>query len=92
MAGGRAESAGPVHRQGPAPGNDNHGQVHPSGARVVASSRNCRRRCAMARRDVGRSKMSKQPPGMKKGLTAYGDPGFSLFLRTAFLKAMGYSE
>jgi dihydroxyacid dehydratase/phosphogluconate dehydratase len=29
---------------------------------------------------------------MKKGLTAYGDPGFSLFLRTAFLKAMGYSD
>ena len=36
--------------------------------------------------------MSDQPSGMKKGLTAYGDPGFSLFLRKAFLKAMGYSE
>lgn len=30
--------------------------------------------------------------GMKKGLTSYGDPGFSLFLRKAFIKAMGYSD
>lgn len=30
--------------------------------------------------------------GMKSGLTHYGDPGFSLFLRKAFIKAMGYSE
>ena len=30
--------------------------------------------------------------GMKKGLTAYGDEGFSLFLRKAFIKAMGYSD
>jgi dihydroxy-acid dehydratase len=30
--------------------------------------------------------------GMRKGLTSYGDPGFSLFLRRAFIKAMGYSE
>jgi dihydroxy-acid dehydratase len=30
--------------------------------------------------------------GMRKGLTAYGDEGFSLFLRTAFVKAMGYSD
>jgi dihydroxy-acid dehydratase len=29
--------------------------------------------------------------GMTKGLTSYGDAGFSLFLRKAFLKAMGYS-
>lgn len=29
--------------------------------------------------------------GLKKGLTSYGDPGFSLFLRKAFIKAMGYS-
>jgi dihydroxy-acid dehydratase len=29
---------------------------------------------------------------MRKGLTAYGDEGFSLFLRTAFVKAMGYSD
>ena len=30
--------------------------------------------------------------GMQKGLANYGDAGFSLFLRKAFIKAMGYSE
>ncbi len=30
--------------------------------------------------------------GMRKGLTAYGDEAFSLFLRKAFIKAMGYSD
>jgi dihydroxy-acid dehydratase len=30
--------------------------------------------------------------GMRKGLTSYGDPAFSLFLRKAFIKAMGYSD
>jgi dihydroxy-acid dehydratase len=30
--------------------------------------------------------------GLRKGLTSYGDAGFSLFLRKAFIKAMGYSE
>jgi len=30
--------------------------------------------------------------GMRKGLTSYGDEGFSLFLRKAFIKAMGYSD
>ena len=30
--------------------------------------------------------------GMRKGLTSYGDAGFSLFLRQAFIKAMGYSD
>ena len=32
------------------------------------------------------------PPGLRKGLTNYGDPEFSLFLRNAFIKAMGYSD
>jgi dihydroxy-acid dehydratase len=40
--------------------------------------------------------MSEEHPpmtgGMRKGLTSYGDPGFSLFLRKAFIKAMGYSD
>ena len=31
------------------------------------------------------------PRGLRKGLTSYGDPEFSLFLRNAFIKAMGYS-
>ena len=30
--------------------------------------------------------------GMRKGLTSYGDPEFSLYLRKAFIKAMGYSD
>lgn len=30
--------------------------------------------------------------GMRKGLTSYGDKDFSLFLRKAFIKAMGYSD
>ncbi|MDX1781326.1 MAG: IlvD/Edd family dehydratase [Thalassovita sp.] len=30
--------------------------------------------------------------GMRKGLTSYGDAGFSLFLRKAFIKGMGYSD
>jgi dihydroxy-acid dehydratase len=38
--------------------------------------------------------MAKVKPktGMRKGLTAYGDEGFSLFLRKAFIKGMGYSD
>ena len=30
--------------------------------------------------------------GMKKGLTSYGDAGFSLFLRKAFIKGAGYTD
>jgi dihydroxy-acid dehydratase len=30
--------------------------------------------------------------GMRQGLTSYGDPDFSLFLRKAFIKAMGLSD
>ncbi len=29
---------------------------------------------------------------MRKGLTSYGDPDFSLFLRKAFIKGAGYSD
>ena len=32
------------------------------------------------------------PAGMRKGLTSYGDAGFSLFLRQAFIKGAGYSD
>jgi dihydroxy-acid dehydratase len=32
------------------------------------------------------------PKGMKRGLTSYGDADFSLFLRKAFVKSMGYSD
>ncbi len=30
--------------------------------------------------------------GMRRGLTSYGDEEFSLYLRTSFIKAMGYSD
>ena len=30
--------------------------------------------------------------GIERGLTQYGDAGFSLFLRKAFIKAAGYSD
>ena len=36
--------------------------------------------------------MPDQKTGMRKGLASYGDAGFSLFLRKAFIKAMGYSD
>lgn len=32
------------------------------------------------------------PTGMRKGLTSYGDTGFSLFLRKAFIKGAGYTD
>ena len=36
--------------------------------------------------------MSNKKTGMYKNLTSYGDSGFSIFLRKAFIKGMGYSE
>ena len=30
--------------------------------------------------------------GMRRGLTSYGDPEFSLFLRKAFIKGGGYTD
>ncbi|NDW03173.1 IlvD/Edd family dehydratase [Jiella pacifica] len=36
--------------------------------------------------------MSDTKQGLNKGLTSYGDEGFSLFLRKAFIKGMGYSD
>ncbi|HUP30885.1 MAG TPA: dihydroxy-acid dehydratase, partial [Usitatibacter sp.] len=32
------------------------------------------------------------PRGLRKGLTSYGDSGFSLFLRKAFIKGAGYTD
>jgi len=34
----------------------------------------------------------KKDKGLEKGLTSYGDRGFSLFLRKAFIKGAGYSD
>ena len=36
--------------------------------------------------------MATKKTGMRRGLTAYGDEEFSLFLRKAFIKAMGYTD
>lgn len=36
--------------------------------------------------------MTKQSKGFNKGLTSYGDSGFSLFLRKAFIKGAGYTD
>jgi len=36
--------------------------------------------------------MARKKTGMRRGLTAYGDEEFSLFLRKAFVKAMGYTD
>lgn len=36
--------------------------------------------------------MEFKPKGLQKGLTSYGDAGFSLFLRKAFIKGAGYSD
>jgi len=36
--------------------------------------------------------MADDVEGMRRGLANYGDAGFSLFLRKAFIKAMGYSD
>lgn len=36
--------------------------------------------------------MADKPRGIKKGLTHYGDAGFSLFLRKSFAQSMGYSD
>jgi dihydroxy-acid dehydratase len=37
-------------------------------------------------------KAGKPATGMRKGLTSYGDAGFSLFLRKAFIKGAGYTD
>jgi len=36
--------------------------------------------------------MTDKQKGMRKGLTRYGDEGFSLYLRKSFIKAMGYTD
>jgi dihydroxy-acid dehydratase len=43
-------------------------------------------------RDEKTGTTTKSATGMRQGLVQYGDQGFSLFLRTAFIKAMGYSD
>ena len=40
----------------------------------------------------GLSQEGRRPAGLRDGLTSYGDPEFSLFLRRAFIKAAGYGD
>src|SRR5471030_2394242 len=46
----------------------------------------------MASRKRGTKGAPKKATGMRQGLANYGDAGFSLFLRKAFIKAGGYSD
>src|SRR6185369_14125052 len=46
----------------------------------------------MAKEKKTRSGKGDKPTGMRQGLATYGDAGFSLFLRKAFLKAGGYTN
>src|ERR1035438_9090240 len=41
---------------------------------------------------AGQKGNKKMADGRRRGLTSYGHAGFSLFLRKAFIKAMGYSD
>jgi dihydroxy-acid dehydratase len=42
--------------------------------------------------DYDLSRQIQPAVGMRQGLSNYGDPHFSLFLRKVFIKALGYSE
>src|SRR3979411_349252 len=57
--------------------------------RILSAASICRTK---ARLQNVFQEMSPMPSGLRKGLTSYGDPGFSLFLRKAFIKAKGFSD
>lgn len=42
--------------------------------------------------DYHQDKSVSEGMGLRQGLTSYGDPQFSLFLRKVFIKAAGYSD
>lgn len=42
--------------------------------------------------DYDLSRPLESTSGLRQGLTSYGDPHFSLFLRKVFIKALGYSD
>lgn len=46
----------------------------------------------MTKRDDDSSSPRPAARGMRRNLATYGDPGFSLFLRKAFIKAAGFSD
>lgn len=49
-------------------------------------------KCARSIESESEMTQENDPSGMRKGLTQYGDTGFSLFLRKAFIKGAGYSD
>lgn len=60
---------------------------------MVAAIRPSPRKIRTAKADeVSGTKDDGPGRGLRKGLTSYGDAGFSLFLRKAFIKAAGYSD
>ena len=46
----------------------------------------------LASADYDLSRPIQSSSGLRQGLTSYGDAHFSVFLRKAFIKALGYSE
>src|SRR5215475_4999647 len=48
--------------------------------------------CMSSDRDENGDAGGTEPEGLRKGLTSYGDTGFSIFLRKAFIKGAGYTD
>lgn len=57
-----------------------------------ADTRNAEQAALDPRIDYDLSVPIQSTSGLRQGLANYGDPHFSLFLRKAFIKALGYSE
>lgn len=45
-----------------------------------------------SKQESAKQQAADKTPGMTEGLTSYGDQGFSLFLRKAFIKGAGYTN
>src|SRR5512147_3303533 len=60
--------------------------------KAIQNSLGLGREIDMASRKRGAPSAPKKATGMRQGLATYGDAGFSLFLRKAFLKAGGYTD
>jgi dihydroxy-acid dehydratase len=61
---------------------------HTSGIRL-SSQWEC---CNSTYDDAGNGGTMEEKQGMQRGLTRYGDEDFALYLRKAFVKALGYSD
>ena len=74
-----------AHREGHCPTKRGAGQ------RRVYMSDAARERASAVRANLAAGKPP-PPRGLERKLANYGDAGFSVFLRKAFIKAMGYTE